>query len=187
MRKQHGVPFEKTDKPLESGPESNVEGSSFEKEETYKRRKRKAKKSTDKIAVGVMNKAYDCKLCEASFVCQDSLITHQRYHSKIEDEMRKVEVSQGSQEFLSSEIHKTKTKRLDEEEERKMENFGNNEVGLSESCVMDSSFSDSLKNAEILASLNSGQNIGSIRQYVMIAPEVIQNVYNSEEYVLVQN
>lgn len=179
IKKHHGTPEEKPDQSAEINLEAEKGGDPVKKQETYKKRKRKTK-NTDKIAVGVMNKAYDCKLCEASFVCQDSLLTHQRYHNRILDEVRKVERNEGIVEYS-----RAGDKRGDlHEPEKKMENFGSSDLGLSEAV---DSFSDSLRNAEILASLNSAQGIGSIRQYVMITPETVKSVYNTEEYAAVQN
>ncbi|KAK6623053.1 hypothetical protein RUM43_008905 [Polyplax serrata] len=195
MRKHHGAQESKPEKcgGVDSGEKSVEEGDLVEKQETYKKRKRKGRRNADRIPVGVMNKAYDCKLCDASFVCQDSLVTHQRYHSKIEGEMRrqKAEVSRGNGDFIRAN-NPGKTDEI-EEPETSFDGVGvsvslaGGELNLNDGCEVENSFSDSLRNAEILASLNSTQGIGNIRQYVMIAPEAMQNVYNSEEYALVQN
>ncbi|EEB17410.1 zinc finger protein, putative [Pediculus humanus corporis] len=188
VRKHHGILDEKLNKvqTVNNCGEEN-DGKCMEKHEAYKKRRRKTGRNNDKIAVGIMNKAYDCKQCDASFVCQDSLVTHERYHSKIEKEMRsRTEFNQGNIDYINGNGNGNGE---GQEINKKIKYSDNGDlISNDDNCNIDNSLSDSLKNAEILASLNTTTHeISSIRQYVMIAPEAIQNVYNPEEYALVQN
>lgn len=187
MKKHHG----EIEEPNESKIETQMTDTEnlVDKQGGYKRKRRKSRRNNDKIAVGVMNKAYDCKLCDASFVCQESLLTHERYHNKIEEESRKVGSNRENSEMLLDDKKIIKSKKYCEEDEtsKRIHHYTENLV-LNDGYIVDnSSFSDSLRNAEILASLNPVQGNENIRQYVMIAPGTIQNGYTTEEYVLAQN
>lgn len=183
MKKYHG------DAEVQLGSQSGVNFTDLGenvvgKQIKYEKRRRKGRRSSDKIAIGVMNKAFDCKLCDASFVCQDSLLTHVRYHTKV-DEERKSENKRDEKELPNDSAKRTRFGKpvVEEEDEKRLENFGENLV-ISDSYIVDNgSFTESLRNAEILASLNPVHTSGGVRQYVM----TVQNGFTAEEFVLAQN
>lgn len=187
LKKHHGegekAPEEKTEELCPATDSENV----MEKP-SHRKKRRKARRNSDKVAVGVMNKAYDCKLCDASFVCQDSLLTHQRYHNKVE-EIKRTDFKREGLKFPGQKKIRAKKPGGEEEEEgkKRAEHFSENLV-LNEGYIIENgTFGDSIRNAEILASLNSIQSNDNIRQYVMLAPGMVQSAYTAEEYVLTTN
>ncbi|KAL0274003.1 UNVERIFIED_CONTAM: hypothetical protein PYX00_006547 [Menopon gallinae] len=185
LKKHHGegekVPEEKAEEHC-----SVIDSENVMEKTAYRKKRRKTRRSTDKVAVGVMNKAYDCKLCEASFVCQDSLLTHQRYHNKVE-EIKKTDFKRDCLKFPGQKKVKVKKPGPEEDGKKRVEHFSENLV-LNEGYIIENStFGDSIRNAEILASINSIQGSDNMRQYVMLAPGMVQSAYTAEEYVLTTN